>query len=98
MIAVFVTCAAILVVNGIYAVRSSESSGSLPKIYFILPVRENTSDIEFIVRTYIYKAAEQYPETVIIFYNMGAEEDTVKIFERLMEFSCRYYIVKDDEI
>ncbi len=98
MIAVFLTCSAILVINGIYAVRASESSGLLPRIYFVLPVQENTSDIEFIVRKYIYKAAEQYPETVIIFYNMGAEEDTVKIFERLMEFSCRYYIVKDGEI
>ncbi len=97
MIAVFLTCAAILVINGIYAVRSSERSGHLPRIYFVLPVRENTCDIEFMVRQYIYKAAEEYPETVIIVYNMGAGKDTLEIFERLMEYSCQYYIVEDDE-
>ncbi len=97
MIAVFVSCAAILVINGIYAVRSSDISGSMPRIYFILPVQENTSDIEFIVRQYVYKAAEQYPETVIIFYDMGAKKDTVEVFRRLMECSCRYYIVNEDE-
>ena len=98
LIAVFLTCAAILVINGIYAVRSSGSPGSLPRIYFIVPVQEDTSDIEFIVRQYIYKAAEQYPEIVIIFYDLGASKDTIRIFEQLMEFSCDYYIVNEDDI
>ena len=93
IIAVFFSCAAILVIGGIYAVKTSEKQAAEPRIYFVLPINDNTSDIEFIVRQYIYKTVGQYPA-----YDMGANNDTVRIFELLMDSVCDYKIVNNAEI
>ena len=98
IIAVFFSCAAILVIGGVYAVKTSEKQTAEPRIYFILPINGNTSDIEFIVRQYIYKTVGQYPAAVIILYDMGADNDTVRIFEQLMDSVCDYKIVNNAEI
>ncbi len=92
--AVFLSCAAILIINGIYAVRTA-GEREFPRAFLILPVYDDTSDIEFIVRQYIYKVVGQYPDVLIIFYDMGADSDTIRIFERLMEPVGGYCIVNN---
>ena len=93
LIAIFFVCTAFLIISGIIIVRSAGKAENSPRIFMILPVGKNTSDIEFIVRDYIYKAAGKYPETMILFCDLGADKDTVYIFEKLMEFSCNYFIM-----
>ena len=92
--AIFLSCTAILIINGIYAVKTAVP-GNCPRVFLILPVDSGTSDIEFIVRRYIYRVMGQYPDTLIIFYDMGASSDTVQIFERLMEPVGSYCIVNN---
>ena len=102
LIVIFFACTLFLVVSSISVVRASDNAESSPRIYMVLPVGKNTSDIEFIVRDYIYKAAGKYPETMILLCDFGADKDTVYIFEKLMQFSCNYFIVdyssSDDQI
>lgn len=93
LIAVFVMCTAFLAVSGFIIVKSAGKAENKPRIFIMLPVSENTADIEFLVRTCVYKAAEQYPEAVVLLCDYGAEEDTVYIFERLMRNSCKYYVI-----
>ena len=93
LITIFFACTAFLVVNGIIIVNSSGTAESTPRVFILLPVWENTSDIEFIVRECIYKAAEEYDHIVILLWNFGADRDTVRIFEKLMESSCNYFIL-----
>ena len=91
--AIFFACTAFLVISGIILVNSSDSSESTPQVYILLPVGKNTSDIEFIVRQCIYKAAEEYSDIMILLCDFGAEGETIRIFEKLMESSCNYCIV-----
>lgn len=92
LLAIFVLCTAVLVIFGITAVKRAEKNAGEPRIFIMLPVSKNFQDVEFIVRTCIYKAAEQYPEAVVILCNYGAEEEIICIFEKLMEKICKYYV------
>lgn len=93
LIAIFALCAAFLTVSGIIAVSAAGKAELSPRIFIVLPVSKATSDIEFLVRSCVYKAAEQYPEAVVLMCDHGAGEDTVCIFERLMRRSCKYYVI-----
>ena len=95
LIMIFFACTAFLVISGIILVNSSDSAESDPRIFILLPVGKNTSDIEFIVREYIYKTAAEYPGTLILLYDFGADRDTVRIFEKLMQSSCNYLILEN---
>lgn len=92
LLTIFALCTVFLAVSGIVIVKCAEKSIGDPRIFIMLPVSKSTTDIEFLVRNCIYKAAEQYPETAVILCNYGAEEETVYIFERLMKNFCRYYV------
>ena len=91
--AVFLGCVLFLLAMGVYAVKTAGGTEGSPGIIILLPVGKDTSDIEFVVRECVYKAAEEYPETVTLLCDLGADEDTLRIFEKLMQFSCSYYIV-----
>lgn len=93
LIAIFFACTAFLVISGVIIVNSANPAEIDPRVLILLPVGKNTSDIEFIVRECIYKAAGEYPQPLILLCDFGAEEDTVRIFEKLMESSCNYFIL-----
>lgn len=97
LITVFAVCTAFLFVYGIMAVKSVCKAENEFKICIMLPVGADTADIEFLVRSCVYRAAEQYPETVAVLYNMGAKDETIRIFERLMQYKCRYYVVNSHD-
>lgn len=92
LLVIFVLCILFLAVSGIIAVKCAGKATGSPKIIIMLPVNSGTQDVEFVVRNYIYKAAEQYPEAAVILCNYGAEEETVRIFEKLMRDFCKYYV------
>lgn len=92
LLTIFALCTAFLLVSGIIIVRYAGSSEIVPRIFIVLPVSKSTTDIEFLVRNCIYKAAEQYPEAAVILCNYGADNETIYIFERLMRDFCKYYV------
>lgn len=92
LLTIFALCTAFLAVSGIIIVRLAGKNNGDPRIFIMLPVSKNTTDIEFLVRNYIYKAAEQYPETAVILCNYGADNETIYIFEKLMSGFCKYYV------
>lgn len=92
LLTIFALCTAFLTVSGIIIVKYAEKNKSDPRIFIMLPVSKSTSDIEFLVRRCIYKAAEQYPETAVILCNYGADDETIYIFEKLMSGFCKYYV------
>ncbi len=92
LLTIFVLCTAFLLVSGIVIVKYAGSSDTDTRIFIMLPVSKSTTDIEFLVRNCIYKAAEHYPETAVILCNYGADNETVYIFERLMRDLCKYYV------
>lgn len=92
LLIIFAVCAAFLAISGIVIIGAAGKSDNAPRIFILLPVSKNTSDIEFLVRNFIYKAAEQYPEIAAILCNCGADDETVYIFEKLMTDSCKYYV------
>lgn len=94
---IFGTCAAIILINGLVIVKSVKSIVQKPNVILIIPVTENTEDMEFIVRNCVYRFAEEYPETMVILINFGAKEEDIRIFEKLMEYSCRYKIINSEE-
>ena len=95
LIAIFFACTTFLVISGVVIVNSTDYSESDPRVFILLPVGKNTSDIEFIVRECIYKAACEYPQPLILLCDFGADEDTVRIFEKLMQSSCNYFIMEN---
>lgn len=97
LIAIFFACTFFLIVSGLIIINSEGSCGYLPRVFIILPVNEKTSDIEFIVRSYIYAVSEQYPESAIMLCDNGADSDTIRVFEKLMDGFCRYCIIKQED-
>ena len=97
LIAIFFACAVFITVSGIIIINSAEACEHPPRVFIILPVNEETSDIEFIIRSYIYAASEQYPEAAVMLWDNGADRDTVRIFETLMEGFCRYFIIDKED-
>lgn len=97
LIAVFAVCTAFLLIYGIISVKSVCKSGNKFKICIVMPVGADTADIEFLVRSCIYRAAEEYPEAAAVLYDMGAKDETIRIFERLMQYKCRYYVVNSHD-
>lgn len=92
LLTIFVLCTVFLTVIGIIIVKCAEKNKNDPRIFIMLPVSKSTSDIEFLVRGCIYKAAVQYPETAVILCNYGADDETIYIFEKLMRDFCKYYV------
>ncbi|MCH5194019.1 MAG: hypothetical protein J1F11_08670 [Oscillospiraceae bacterium] len=92
--AIFFACAVFLTVSGLIIIHSENMSDDPPRVFIILPVNKDTSDIEFIVRSCVYPAAGQHPESVVMLCDQGADKDTLRIFEKLMNGFCRYCIIK----
>lgn len=97
LIAIFFACTIFLTVSGLIIINSKNTSDSPPDIFIILPVNKETTDIEFIVRSCIYTAVGQYPDPVVMLCDQGAEQDTILIFEKLMDGVCRYCIIDQND-
>ena len=99
LIIIFFACTIFLTVSGLIIINSENMSDDPPRVFIILPVNKDTSDIEFIVRSCVYAAAMQHPESVVMLWDQGADADTLRIFEKLMDGFCRYCIIdqKDHE-
>ena len=97
LIAIFFACTAFIIVSGLIIINQTEACGYPPRVFIILPVNEKTSDIEFIIRSCVYAASEQYPEAIVMLCDQGADKDTVRIFEKLMDGFGRYYIINQKD-
>lgn len=93
LIMTFLISTVFLAVSGLIIINSENMSGDPPRVFIILPVNKETSDIEFIVRSCVYAAAGQHPEAVVMLCDQGADADTLRIFEKLMDGFCRYCII-----
>ncbi|MCM1023758.1 MAG: hypothetical protein NC395_06840 [Prevotella sp.] len=73
----------------------SEEKSAVPII--AVPLTKDMETPEFIVRNCIYPVAERCPEAIAAAIDFDADSETLQIFEKLMEHSCRYMIIKGDE-
>ena len=97
LLLLFGICLAVVLINGFVIVKfySNGNRETVPVI--IVPLTPNMETPEFIVRNCIYKIAEKCPETIVAAVNFGAGDETVHIFEKLMEHSCRYEIINSHD-
>lgn len=91
LIALFVISAAVILINGVILIKSCRTYKSICKL--IIPVTNETEDIELIVRTLVYKLADECPEATVVLININADSEKICIFEKLMERSCNYTII-----
>ena len=91
LIALFTISATVILFNGLILIKSCRTYKSNCKL--IIPVTNETEDIEFIVRTLVYKLADEYPEATVLLINFNADSEKIRIFEKLMERSCKYTII-----
>ena len=63
-----------------------------------ITLTKETEDIELIVRTLVYKLTEKYPDISVVLINADADSEKLAIFEKLMENSCNYKIIKQEKI
>lgn len=95
LIALFVVSAAVILVNGIILIKSCHTQKN--KCTLIIPITNETDDIELIVRTLVYKLADECHDAAVILVNINADSEKIKIFEKLMEHSCNYTIIKQEK-
>ncbi len=91
LIALFAISVAVILINGILLIKPYHTYNSNCKL--IIPVTNETEDIELIVRTLVYKLADEYPEATVLLINFNANSEKIRIFEKLMEHSCNYTII-----
>lgn len=91
LIALLAISVAVIFINGVILIKSCHTYKSTCKL--IIPITNKTEDIEFIVRTLIYKVADEYPEAIVLLINFNADIEKIYIFEKLMERSCNYTII-----
>lgn len=92
LITLFAVSAAVILVNGIILIKSCRTSKNSCKL--IITVTKETEDIELIVRTLVYKLADKCPDISVVLINADADSEKISIFEKLMEHSCDYTIIK----
>ncbi len=91
LISLFAISAAVILINGVILINSCYTYKRNCKL--IVPVTSETEDIELIVRTLVYKLADECPEVTVLLINFNADNEKIRIFEKLMEHSCNYTII-----
>lgn len=91
LIALFTISATVILFNGLILIKSCHTYKSSCKL--IIPITNETEDIELIVRTLVYKLADECPEASVLLINFNADSEKIRIFEKLMEHSCNYTII-----
>lgn len=87
--------AAVIFINGVIFIKFCHTYKSKCKL--IIPITNKTEDIELIVRTIVYKLADEYPEATVLLINFNADSEKIRIFEKLMENSCDYTIINSEK-
>ncbi len=97
LLLLFGICFAAVLINGLVIVKfyAAGSKGAVPVV--VVPLTENMETPEFIVRNCVYNIAERCPETIVAAVDFGADSETLNIFEKLMEHSCRYEIIDSED-
>ena len=91
LIALLAISVAVIFINGVILIKSCHTYKSNCKL--IISVTNETEDIELIVRTLVYKLADECPEATVLLINFNADNEKIRIFEKLMERSCKYTII-----
>lgn len=97
LLLLFGICLAAVLINGLVIVKFYKAGSREAVPVVVVPLTKNMETPEFIVRNCVYRIAERCPETIVAVVNFGADSETLNIFEKLMEHSCRYEII-DAEI
>ncbi len=95
LIILFVVSFLVILVNWIIVANSCCTGKSA--CILILPVTNETEDIELIVRKTVYKVAESYPEITVALINYNADNEKILIFKKLMENFCKYTIINSEK-
>lgn len=97
LLLLFGICLAAVLINGLVIVKFCFSGVRETVPIVVVPLTEDMETPEFIVRNLVYRIAERCPEAVVAAVNLGADSETLRIFEKLMERSCRYEIIDAEE-
>ena len=62
----------------------------------ILPVGKETQNIELIAREILARAEERAEKTIVIIYDMGANDEQLLIFDKIAGNSLEYIVVRDE--
>ncbi len=74
-----------------------ERSQSVRSIHLIiLPVGKETQNIELIAREILARAEERAEKTIVIIYDMGANDEQLLIFDKIAGNSLEYIVVRDE--
>lgn len=97
LLLLFGICLAAVLINGLVIVKfyAADNREAVPVV--IVPLTKNMETPEFIVRNCVYGIAERFPETIVAAVDFGADSETLSIFEKLMEHSCRYEIIDAED-
>lgn len=93
LLLLFGICLAAVLINGLVIVKFYKAGSREAVPVVVVPLTKNMETPEFIVRKCVYRIAERCPETIVAVVNFGADSETLNIFEKLMEHSCRYEII-----
>ncbi len=92
LIALFAVSAAVILFNGIIIIKSCPTQKNSCKL--TITATKEMEDIEWIVRTLVYKLVDKYPDILVVLIDIDADREKIYIFEKLMEKSCNYTIIK----
>lgn len=95
LIALFAISVVVIFINGLILIKSCNTYKSSCKL--IIPITNETEDIELIVRTLVYKFADECPKASVVLINVNADSEKIRIFEKLMERSCNYSIINNEK-
>lgn len=91
LIILFAVSFAVILINGVILIKSCSTRKN--NCVLLIPVTKETEDIELVVRTLVYKLADEYPKATVVLVNFNADDEKIQIFRKLMEHSCNYTII-----
>ncbi len=97
LLMLFGLCAALVLISGFVTVKFYRSGEKPCCPVIAIPLTPDAESVEFIVRNCVYPVADKCPGALAAAIDFGAGSETVRIFEKLMERSCRYEIINLEE-
>lgn len=97
LLLLFGICLAVIIISGFVIIKFYSYGNRETVPIIIIPLTSDMETPEFIVRNCVYRIAEKCPETIVTAVDFGANSETLHIFEKLMEHSCRYEIINSEE-
>lgn len=97
LLLLFGICIAAVLINGLVIVKFYKAGNREAVPVVVVPLTKNMETPEFIVRNCVYRIAERCPETIVAAVDFGADRETLNIFEKLMEHSCKYELIDAED-